>query len=188
MHHLKMLILRLIEIIGNLFPSYHWGNKVRGALYKLFLKKCGKNFQVDINVKLSSLHNIEVGNDVYIGYGSWIHGVGGGVTLKDEVMLGPYVTIVSGNHSTERNSYRYGRALLGKVEVGHGSWLGAKATIIAGNSIGTNTLVAANSTVTKDFGSNLVVAGSPAKIIKDLNLRERKCVPEGGQKSYCKSS
>ena len=172
MHHLKMFTLRLIEIVGNFFPSYHWGNKVRGALYKLFLKKCGKNFQVDINVKLSSLHNIEVGNDVYIGYGSWIHGVGGGVTLRSEVMLGPYVTITSNNHASEKGSYRYGKGMSGKVDIGFGSWLGAKVTIIAGNSIGTNTLVAAQSTVTKNFGDNLVVAGSPAQIIKDLNRDE----------------
>ena len=168
MYHLKEFLLRFIEIIGNLFPSYHWGNKIRGAMYKPFLKKCGKNFQVDINVKLSALHNIEVGDNVYIGYGSWIHGVGGGVVFEDEVMLGPYVTVTSNNHTTKDGSYRFGKGAPGKVNIGFGSWLGAKVTIIAGNSVGNNTLVAAQSTVTKDFGDNLLVAGSPAKIIKEL--------------------
>lgn len=166
--HFRELIFRLVELFGNLFPSYYLGNKIRGKLYRAFFKKCGKNLQVDVNVKFSAIQNIEIGDDVYIGYGSWIHGVGGGVTIENEVMFGPYVTMTSNNHTSLNASYRFGKGNPGSIKIGKGSWLGAKVTVIAGTSIGKNTLVAAQATVTKDFGDNLVIAGVPAKVVKEV--------------------
>lgn len=166
-YHLKEFMLRIIEIFGNIFPSYLWGNKIRGLLYKPFLKKCGRNFQVDVNVKLTNLNNIEIGNDVYIGYGSWLHGVGGGIVLEDEVMLGPYVTMTSNNHSSRNGSYRFGPGKPGRIHIGSGTWLAAKVTVVANIRIGSNVLVAAQSTVLCDFQDNLLAAGTPAKAVRN---------------------
>ena len=57
----------------------------------------------------------------------------------------------------------------GEVEIGNNVWIGDKATILAGVVIGDNVIVAANSVVTKSVPSNTIVAGSPAKIIKQLD-------------------
>ena len=161
----RLVPLRIAECIGQFFPEDSTGCKIRGYLYKPFLKKCGKNFQVSLRVKLENLNKIEIGDDVYVGYGSWLNGFKDGIILEDEVMLGPYVTIVANNHTKFHSSYRFGPGSGGKVHIGKGTWLASKVTVIAGVSIGIGVLVAANAVVTKDIDSNVKVAGIPARKI-----------------------
>lgn len=54
------------------------------------------------------------------------------------------------------------------TRIGRGVWLGARVIVLKGVSIGDNTVVAANSTVTHDLPSNVLAAGSPARVIKDI--------------------
>lgn len=162
---LKLCLIRWLELTGQLFPEDARGCRMRGALYKLFLKKCGKNFQVGIGVKLECLMNIEVGDDVYIGHGCWINGGKAGVIFGNEVMLGPYVTMVSGNHTIKDGSYRYCSSEGKKITIGDGTWIAAKATVVAGVTIGRSCLIAANAVVCRDVEMNIIVGGVPAKTI-----------------------
>lgn len=59
----------------------------------------------------------------------------------------------------------------GGIYIGNNVWIGDKSTILSGVHIGDNVIVASNSVVTRDVPSNCLVAGSPAKIIKDLNTK-----------------
>lgn len=54
------------------------------------------------------------------------------------------------------------------VKIGNRVWVGAHATILAGVTVGDNSVIAAGAVVTKDVPANVVVAGVPAKIIKQL--------------------
>lgn len=54
------------------------------------------------------------------------------------------------------------------VQIKENAWLGANVTILPGVTVGKNAIVAADSTVTKDVPANVIVAGSPAKIIKEI--------------------
>jgi acetyltransferase-like isoleucine patch superfamily enzyme len=54
------------------------------------------------------------------------------------------------------------------TRIGRGVWLGARVIVLKGVTIGDNTVVAANSTVTQDLPSNVLAAGSPARVIKDI--------------------
>ena len=56
----------------------------------------------------------------------------------------------------------------GKVIIGNNVWIGDKATVLPGVSIGDGAIIGANSVVTKDVPAFSVVAGNPAKIIKKL--------------------
>lgn len=162
---LKLIPLRFVELLGQLFPEDAAGCKIRGWLYKPFLKRCGTNFQVSLRVKLENLNKIEIGNDVYIGHGSWINGDKDGVILNDEVMLGPYVTMVAGNHGVSNGSYRFGKGTGGRIQIGRGTWLASKSTVVAGVTLGEGTLVAANCVVVKDYQDNVKLGGVPSQII-----------------------
>ncbi|QZT37223.1 acyltransferase [Halosquirtibacter xylanolyticus] len=163
---IKLSLIRFLEVLGGFFPETSLGCKIRGCIYRPFLKNCGANFQVALNVKFENLNKINIGNNVYVGYGSWINGHKDGVTLCDEVMLGPYVTLVANNHSFLDNSYRFGKGSGGEIKIGSGTWLAAKSTVTAGVVIGKGVLVGANSVVTKDIKDNFVVGGVPAKMIR----------------------
>ena len=55
------------------------------------------------------------------------------------------------------------------VHIGDNVWLGDHATVLKGVTIGENSVVAARAVVTKDVPSNVIVAGNPAKVVKELD-------------------
>ncbi|WP_222703085.1 DapH/DapD/GlmU-related protein [Fusobacterium pseudoperiodonticum] len=58
----------------------------------------------------------------------------------------------------------------GKIHIKRNVWLGANVAVLTGATIGENSIVAANSVVTKDIPANVIVAGNPAKIIKEIKI------------------
>lgn len=162
---IKSLVISFFEFCLQIFPDMEWGNKLRGNFYKRFLKQCGKNLQISKCVRILHPEELEIGSDVYIGYGSWINSRCG-VIIGDEVMLGPYVCIISSNHTSINGSYRFGQSVGEKIVINKGAWLGAHSLILSGTMIGSGVLVAAGGVVTKDVQSNSIVGGIPAKQIK----------------------
>ena len=170
---LKKLPFRFLEIFGNIFPEDSYGCKFRGYLYRPFFKKCGRNLQVGLNVKFEHLKNIQFGCDVYIGHGSWISGLRGGIVFEDEVMLGPYVKIVSSNHRfNNRGSARFKQGVGELIHIGYGTWIASGVTITSGVRIGKCCLIGAGSVVTKSFDESLVIGGVPAKVLNKNNYEE----------------
>lgn len=162
---LPAMPMRLLELFGQLFPENSWGCRIRGAFYRPFLKSCGRNFQVGLMAKLEHPDGIEVGNDVYIGHGSWISGLRGGVNLHDEVMLGPFVRMISSNHTFAGGSARFAPGEAGHIEIGRGTWIAGGATVVAGVTVGSSCLLAAGCVVTRDVLAGDIAGGVPAKTI-----------------------
>lgn len=54
------------------------------------------------------------------------------------------------------------------ITIGNNVWIGGSATILPGVSIGDNAVVGAGSVVTRDVAPNTVVAGNPAKVIRQI--------------------
>ena len=165
---IKSIPMRLLEIIGQFLPENVIGCKFRGMLLRPFLKQCGKNFQMGIGAKLEHPQNIIIGENVYIGHGSWVSGLRGGVELADEVLIGPYVTMVSSNHTFVNGSSRFGPGDRGQITVGRGTWLAAGCTLVAGANVGAGCLIAAGAVVTKDIPDGKVAGGIPAKVLGDV--------------------
>jgi acetyltransferase-like isoleucine patch superfamily enzyme len=92
----------------------------------------------------------------------------GGITIGDDVIMGPNVQIFSENHNFLDLVLTIKEQGVTKqaVSVGNNCWLGAGATILAGVTLGNGCVVAAGSVVTKSFPANSVIAGIPAKLIK----------------------
>ena len=106
---------------------------------------------------------------MYIGYVGFNAYLGQGeVFLDDEVLIGPFVSITASNHLRKDNSYRFGGYESKRIEIGKGTWIAAHVSITAGTSIGVGSLLAAGAVVTRSFEDNKLIAGIPAKIIKDL--------------------
>ena len=100
------------------------------------------------------------------------------ITIGNGVLTGRWVTITDNSHGTtdfntlkelpvERKLYSKG-----KIFIGDNVWIGDKATILPGVSIGCGCIVAANSVVTKNVPDYCIVAGNPAKIIKNNHYEE----------------
>jgi len=113
-----------------------------------------------------------IGNHVGIAQNSFIQ-VRGPVVIEDEVIFGPGVSIFSENHGTasldiaivHQPSTRKG------VKVCRGVWVGTRATILDGVTVGEHSIVAAGSVVTKDVPPYSIVGGVPARVIKSRKDR-----------------
>src|SRR5215210_105001 len=90
----------------------------------------------------------------------------GGITIEDDVLIGPKVNLITENHPLDPADRR---ALICKpIVIRRNAWIGAAATILPGVTVGENAVVAAGAVVSKDVPANTVVGGIPAKHIKTI--------------------
>ncbi|HYG40444.1 MAG TPA: sugar O-acetyltransferase [Cytophagales bacterium] len=108
---------------------------------------------------------ISIGKNVFINHACSFLDIGG-ITVEDEVMIGPRVNLVTENHPLDPKARK--TLLLKAIVVKRNAWIGAGATILPGVTIGENSIVAAGAVVTRDVSANTVVAGMPAKVVKNL--------------------
>ncbi len=109
--------------------------------------------------------NISLGKHVFINHACSFLDLGG-ITIKDNTMIGPRVNIISENHPTEPRKRK--TMIPGSVVLEENVWVGAGATILPGVHIGRNSVIAAGAVVNNDVPDNTVVAGVPAKVIKQF--------------------
>ena len=106
-----------------------------------------------------------VGKDVFINFGCTFLDQGG-ITLEDGVFIGPGAKILT-EHHPEEPALRH-RLLVKPVVIRCNAWIGAGAMILPGVTVGENAIVAAGAVVTKDVPDNAVVAGVPAKVLRNI--------------------
>jgi acetyltransferase-like isoleucine patch superfamily enzyme len=108
---------------------------------------------------------ISIGKNVFINHACSFLDMGG-ITLEDEVLIGPRVNLITENHPQDPGDRR---ALITKpITIKRNAWIGAGATILPGVTIGENSIVAAGAVVSKDVPANTIVGGIPAKVIKQI--------------------
>jgi carbonic anhydrase/acetyltransferase-like protein (isoleucine patch superfamily) len=110
---------------------------------------------------------LRIGDRCVIGRGSHIvahHSL----VIGDDVFTGPYVYITDQNHSYADPDEPIGRQMPhnAAVQIGSGSWLGAGAVVLPGACIGRNVVVAAGSVVRGTVPDRCVVAGVPARVVR----------------------
>jgi acetyltransferase-like isoleucine patch superfamily enzyme len=96
------------------------------------------------------------------------------ITIGERVALAQEVMILTATHALGMAEQRTGDLFLAPVVVEDGAWIGARATILPGVTVGKGAVVAAGAMVTRDVHPNSLVGGVPAKFIKYLDDDERK--------------
>lgn len=123
------------------------------------------NFRCDYGV------NIHVGEHFYANFDCVILDVAE-VRFGDHCMLGPQVGIYTATHPIDPHERRGGLELGRPITIGNNAWIGGHAVINPGVALGDNVVVASGAVVTKSFGSNVVLAGNPARVIKAIPVAD----------------
>lgn len=109
--------------------------------------------------------NINIGKNVFINHACTFMDRGG-ITLEDNVLIGPKVNLITTNHPINPAERR--ATISNPIVIKKGAWIGVGATILPGVTIGENSIVAAGAVVSKDVPDNVIVGGIPAKFIKSI--------------------
>ena len=126
----------------------------------------GENCKIGTFVEIRK--EVRIGNNVKIQAFAFIPE---GITIEDGVFIGPHVCFTNDKYPRAVNpdgslkiDQDWERA---QTLVKKGAGIGANATILCGITIGENAMIGAGSVVTKDVPANALVAGNPAKILKE---------------------
>lgn len=106
------------------------------------------------------------GKNVFVNQGCTFMD-GGGITIGDDVMIAPRVSLVTGGHPLpldERREYTVSAPIVIEDDV----WIGTAAVVTQGVTIGSGAVVAAGAVVTRDVPARTLVAGVPARVVKTI--------------------
>ena len=139
--------------------------KLRGLICRPFFGRAGK-LLIGRNVTFYNPSKIFIGDNVYFALGTWLC-ADAPIEIGSNVLFGPYVVVVTSNHSILNGSYMFGgHSKLQKVVIDDGSWIAAHVTILSGCSVGGCSLIAANSVLNMNTETNSIYGGVPAKRLK----------------------
>lgn len=113
----------------------------------------GDNSYIGVRSHIACANKIIIGNGVIISRQSLVTDNAHGASIKETLNIPPFSRPITSN---------------GPVVIEDNVWIGEKASIMPNVTIGKGAIVAANSVVTKDVPAYSVVAGVPAKVIKQL--------------------
>jgi len=164
MRILQYLWFHVVAMATSWLPDLRPVLRLRGFLLRPAFKSCGANLQVARRVTINFTNRMDIGRDVFLGMGCWLQAQGG-IILEDEVQLGPYAVLASGDHTPVDGSYRYGESSLAPICICQGSWIAAHATVTKGVTIGRGALLAANSVAIHDIPPLAIAGGVPAFVI-----------------------
>ena len=154
---------------NNLRPN-NWDEK--DELLRKILGKAGTDVYIETPFHCDYGYNIEIGDNFFANYNLIILDVAK-VVIGSNVMMGPNVAIYTASHPIHPEARKTGFESGHSITIGDNVWIGGNACVLAGVSIGDNTVIAAGSVVTKDIPSNVVAAGNPCRVIREITGEDR---------------
>ncbi len=163
-------------------------------MYRPLFGSHGRNFRFDPDGDYS-FGSIRVGDDVHLGMRPTLNATRSCIRIGNKVMFGPEVTIRGGNHRTDivgrfmfdvREADKRPEDDLGVV-IEDDVWVGTRAVVLHGVTIGRGSIVAAGAVVTKSVPPYAIVGGVPARVLRfrwdvDTILRHEATLYPAGQR------
>jgi acetyltransferase-like isoleucine patch superfamily enzyme len=139
----------------------------RYKLIKKIIGKTKKKFWIEQPFYCDYGYNIEIGENFYSNHNLVILDCAK-VKFGKNVFIGPDCGFYTAEHPLDLKTRNKGLEFAKPITIGNNVWIGGGVHIVAGVTVGNNVVIAAGAVVTKDVPDNCLVAGVPAKKIKDL--------------------
>lgn len=153
---------------NQLKPSHF---EARKELLLKILGKIEKTFLIEQPFLCDYGYNIELGENFYSNHNLTILDPGK-VIFGDNVFIGPNCGFYTAGHPIDRVLRNEGLEYAKPITVGNDVWFGGNVVVLPGVTIGNNVVIGAGSVVTHDIPSNVVAAGNPCQIIREIVEKE----------------
>lgn len=172
-------IKRILRLFFSLFydkkylKGYYFDTKRAGWIWAwkgLTSRRKSTRWPIGRNVTISGTRQINFHVDdlhIFQSPGCYYQVIDGDITIGKGTWIAPNVGVITTNH----DCYDLAKHEKGEdIVIGENCWIGMNSVILPGVTLGSHTIVGAGSVVTKSFPEgNCVIAGVPAKVIKQLN-------------------
>ena len=111
---------------------------------------------------------LSIGQDCFVNDGCRFD-TSGPITIGDDVYIGHDVAVITSSHEVGPATRRAYGSVTEAVDIGAGTWIGSRAIILPGVTIGKGVVVAAGAVVTRSVDDGTMVAGVPARHLRDLD-------------------
>ncbi len=157
------------SVAGNFIASFYHcvigqlpSHSVRELYLKAYLGRFGEKTAVQMNCRFLHGKNVFLGNHNVLNFGTLLDGRRYKITIGDQVAIGPEASILTLGHDPRSPDFADQG---GAVHIGSYVWIGYRALILPGVTIGEGAVVGAGAVVTQDVPPYTIVAGNPAKPI-----------------------
>jgi maltose O-acetyltransferase len=178
---------RLREVIAEELANFHPRLTIALALVRLLPPFVGSRLRVTllrfagcrigagtlIAGRVSVIGGLHPAANLVVGDGCWFNAgctfdSTDQIVIGDRVWMGQEVLVLTSTHQVGDHAGRAGVVATAPVSIGSGAWLGARATILPGVSIGDGAVVAAGAVVNRPVPADQLVAGVPARPVRQL--------------------
>lgn len=162
---IKIIIRKILDLL----PLLHFP-KLNCFLFRVLGHEIDYSVRINSSVKIwgeivvTILHNTYVGHDTVFTGGKANVNIGSNCDISDKV------SFVCGTHSIDKEGTRIaGKGYSSDIKVDNGVWIGYGAIVLPGVTIGEKSIIAAGCVVYKNVPKNVLVAGNPMRIIRQLD-------------------
>ncbi len=144
----------------------------REAILRKFLHSIGENVHFEPSFRCEFGFHIAIGNNFYANF-DCIMLDANYITIGNNVLLGPRVGLYTANHAIDAAERIAGGCYARPIQIGNNVWVGANVDIMGGVTIGDNSIIGAGSVVTKNVPPNVIAAGVPCKVIREITEEDK---------------
>ncbi len=144
----------------------------RMDIVKKLFNKTGDVFFIEQPFRCDYGYNIEIGENLYINYNCVILDCAK-VTIGNNVLFAPNVSLFTAGHPihAEKRNQEFEYAF--PITIGNSVWIGGNVVVNPGVNIGDNSVIGSGSVVTKDIPSNVVAAGNPCRVVRQITDEDK---------------
>jgi maltose O-acetyltransferase len=142
---------------------------LRRSLLEELLGSVGDGTEIRPPLYVDYGSNIRIGAGCFANFGLMALDVAP-ITIGDDVQMGPNVQLLTPTHPVEPEPRREKWEAARPISVADNVWIGGGVIVLAGVTIGENTVVGAGAVVTRDLPANVVAVGNPARVIRTLDV------------------
>lgn len=161
-------LLHVANLVSGLLPQTR-AFKLRALLYRGTGVSIASGARLNGGVVIQH-RNVEIGSGTWVGRGTEMVSTSNAkIRIGDRCDISQGVLFIVGSHAEGGVERRAGEGISNPIVVKNGVWIGARATVLGGVTIGSGAIVGAGSLVLEDVADNVVVAGVPARVIRTLS-------------------